>query len=185
MDRISPLEPERRVSFASINTLVSTISNMKIFTYALLSWAIITFFIALVELFNHYITLKGSVYEQSMLDTGIIRRCLHVIIEWSMGAYFVFIFSYVGLALVWLILSAVLNPEVYSPYAAGASVVMGFFSGKGKAYYDLYLKTFELFRLAIAKLEMRLQGMLKKVGPRRYLMHPPMETMYWPMSSQW
>ena len=66
--------------------------------------------------------------------------------------------------LVWLILSAVLIPEVYLPYAAGASVVMGFFSGKGKAYYDLYLKTFELFRLALAKkLEIRLQGMLKKV----------------------
>ncbi len=139
-------------------------NNTNLFTYALLIWAIVTFVLALVELFNHYLTLKGSVYEQSMLDTGVVRRFLHSVIKWSMGAYFVFLFSYVGLALVWLVLSAVLNPEVYLPYAAGANVVMTFFSGKGKAYYSLYSTSYELFRLALAKkLELRLHSMLKKV----------------------
>jgi len=38
-------------------------------------------------------------------------------------------------------------------------------SGKGTAYYDLYLKSFELFRLALARnLESRLQGMLSNVN---------------------
>ena len=83
---------------------------MNLFTYALLIWAIVTFVLALVELFNHYLTLKGSVYEQSMLDTGVVRRFLHSVIKWSMGAYFVFLFSYVGLALVWLVLRQAAQP---------------------------------------------------------------------------
>ena len=125
-DEISPLSVERRVSYVSINTVASTMNNMQIYTYVLIIWALTTSGLAMIELILHYTTFKGSIEEQTLLDTGILRSTLHLLIRVLTTVYFVFIFSYVGLALVWLILSAVLNPEVYLPYAVGASTIIQF-----------------------------------------------------------
>jgi hypothetical protein len=129
-DEISPLSFERRVSYVSMNSIVSTMDNMQVYTFFLTIWAIATSVLAAIELITHYATFKGNLEEQTKSETGMLRSTLHLLIRWLIIMYFVFIFSYVGLALVWLILSAVVNPEVYLPYAVGASTIIQFVVSK-------------------------------------------------------
>ena len=72
--------------------------------------------------------------------------------------------GYVILGLCWCILGAVLNPEVFLPYAAASATFIVFVLGKLKSSVTLWREVLdEIVRFLTEKLRGMLTGMLDKV----------------------
>ncbi len=163
VDSISPLDHERRLSTVSVNAFVSTFHNMQWATFTLLLLSFGITMLAMIELVCHYATNNGTLEEQSEKKMGTLRSLLHTSISILFVVYFTFIFSYIGLALIWLIFSAVLNPDVFLPYAVGAATIITYVYRKGAVYYSLYRNAFNIIRALLGlKIEQRFQQIAVK-----------------------
>ena len=103
-------------------------------------------------------------YEKMQDMFGVVGKILQKV-EW-VYIFFVLaaIIMYVSLVLVWSILGAILNPNAYLAYAAGAGTFITYINVKYEQFKQLYLEGVDqLKKLLIEKLKPYMQDIMKKI----------------------
>ena len=102
--------------------------------------------------------------ESLMKDSFLIRKISQKIFIGQLMLLGAFVGGYVILCLCWCILGAVLNPEVFLPYAAASATFIVFVLGKLKSSVTLWREVLdEIVTFLTERLKGMLSGMLDKV----------------------
>ena len=142
--------------------------KMMVFPYY--SWIALGFncligVFSLMEAVSYYITQTFPWKTESLMEESfLIRKISQKIFIIQLMVLGAFVGGYVILCLCWCILGAVLNPEVFLPYAAASATFIVFVLGKLKSSVTLWREILdEIVTFLTERLKGMLSGMLDKV----------------------
>ena len=150
-DQFNPLPDERKLSTMSMEARLRTFSNYDLQNLIFQLYGFVLFVLMTIELYWHYITAEPNLELQSEKQLTGARRILSNVIQMLIFIDVSMVFAYIGLAFVWLILSAVLNPEVYLPYAFAAGTVIAVAASKLASMLGIFVEVVARVRFALAR----------------------------------
>ena len=142
-----------------------TMEHWESYTWVAVAVDGLILLLTLFELINYYSTQSFPFQPETLMDPPtflrkVTQKIFYVVLYFLAAC----IGGYIVIGLCWCILGAVLNPEIFLPYAAASGTLISFVTLKTLGAFRMFKDMLrEIVTILTSKMKTMLDGMLSKV----------------------